>query len=323
MTPRTVTVFGASGFIGRYVVRALVPSRATIRAAVRRPEGAQFLRPMGELGQIVPVQANIRDEGSVAAAVAGADVVINLVGILYERSRHDFHALHTEGAARIARAAAKAGAARVIQVSALGASLASPSHYAYTKAAGEKAVAEAFPEATIVRPSVVFGPEDDFFNRLAMLARLTPVLPLIGGGKTRFQPVYVCDVAEAIARIVARDDTPRETYELGGPAIYSFRALWELVLQVTERKRLLVPLPFWAASLDGAFLELAFRALMRPPPLTRDQVRLLRTDNVVSTGALGLGALGIEPTAAEVILPTYLDRFRRNPRHAQPRPVKR
>ncbi len=316
MTPRTVTVFGGSGFIGRYVVRALVPTRAEIRAAMRRPEAADFLRPMGELGQIVPVQANLRDEASVAAAVAGADVVINLVGVLYERSRHDFHALHVEGAQRVARAAAAAGASRVIQVSALGTSLASPSLYARSKAAGERAVAEAFPEATIVRPSVVFGPEDDFFNKLAMLARLSPVLPLIGGGKTRFQPVYVCDVAEAIARIVARDDTPRETYELGGPAIYSFRALWDLILREIERRRLLVPVPFWAASFEAAFL-----GLLPSPPLTRDQVRLLRADNVVSQGALGLGALGIEPTAAEVILPTYLDRYRRHPRHAQPRPV--
>lgn len=306
MTPRTVTVFGASGFIGRYVVRALVPSRAEIRAAVRRPEEATFLRSMGEVGQIEPVQANIRDDASVARAVAGADVVINLVGILYERARHDFHALHTEGAARVARAAAAAGAARVIHVSALGASLASRSTYAYTKAAGEKAVAEAFPEATIVRPSVVFGPEDDFFNKLAQIARLSPVLPLIGGGRTQFQPVYVCDVAEAIARMIARDDTPRETYELGGPAVYSFRAIWQLVCSQTRRRRLMVPVPFWVASLEAAFL-----GMLPNPPLTRDQVRLLRTDNVVSRGALGLGALDIEPTAAEVILPTYLRRYRR------------
>ncbi len=318
MTPRVVTVFGASGFLGRYVVRALVPTRAEIRCAVRLPDRAQFLRPMGELGQIVPVQANLRDEASVAAAVAGADTVVNLVGILYERQRHDFHALHVEGAARVARAAAAAGASRVVHVSALGASTASRSMYGWTKAAGEKAVAEAFPEATIVRPSVVFGPEDDFFNKLAAIARLSPVLPLFGGGRTRFQPVYVCDVAEAIARIVARDDTPRETYELGGPAVYSFRAIWELVCREIERRRLLVPVPFWAASIEAAFL-----GLLPAPPLTMDQVRLLRSDNVVSQSARGLGALDIEPTACEVILPTYLDRYRRHPSPAQPRPVAR
>jgi uncharacterized protein YbjT (DUF2867 family) len=317
MTPRAVTVFGASGFIGRYVVRALVPTRAEIRATVRRPERATFLKPMGEVGQIVPIQANIRDERSVAAAIAGADVVINLVGVLYEGGRQRFHELHTEGAQRVARAAAAAGTARVIHVSALGASLASPSAYAFTKAAGERAVAEAFPQATIVRPSVVFGPEDGFFNRLAMIARLSPVLPLIGGGRTRFQPVYACDVAEAIARMIARDGTAGQTFELGGPGIYSFRAIWQLICDQIDRRRLLVPVPFWAASIEAAFL-----GLLPTPPLTRDQVRLLRTDNVVSEGALGLAALGIEPTACEVILPTYLDRYRRH-RRTVPGPIER
>ena len=313
MTPRAVTVFGASGFIGRYVVRALVPTRAEIRAAVRQPERAQFLKPMGELGQIVPVRANVLDDASVAAAVAGADVVINLVGVLYQSGRQGFHELHTEAAARVARAAASAGASRVIQMSALGASLASPSLYGWTKAAGEKAVAEAFPAATIVRPSVVFGPEDGFFNALAAIARLSPVLPLFGGGHTRFQPVYACDVAEAMARMIARDATAGQTYELGGPGIYSFRAIWDLICAQIDRKRLLVPVPFWAATIEAAFLE-----LLPSPPLTRDQIRQLRTDNIVSEGALGLGALGIEPTACEVILPTYLDRYRRRPGHAEP-----
>jgi uncharacterized protein YbjT (DUF2867 family) len=310
MTPRAVTVFGASGFLGRYVARALVPTRAEIRAAVRHPDRASFLKPMGELGQIVPIPADVTDERSVAAAVAGADVVVNLVGILYGSARR-FHAVHTEAAERVARLAHAAGARRVIQVSALGASLASPSVYAYTKAAGERAALDAFPATTIVRPSIVFGPGDGFFNLFAAIARLSPVLPLIGGGHTRFQPVYACDVADAVARLIARDDTAGKTYELGGPGVYSFRALIELICAVIERTRLLVPVPFWAASFEAAFLELA------PwPLLTRDQVRLLRTDNVVSEGALGLAALGIEPTTCEVILPTYLGRYRRGNRLA-------
>ena len=306
MTPRVVTVFGASGFLGRYIVRALAPSRAEIRAAVRTPQRAEFLRCAGDVGQIVPLRADVTDDASVAAAVAGADTVVNLVGILYQRGRRSFRAIHAEAAGRVARAAAAAGAKRLVHVSAIGASAQSPSEYAQSKAAGERAVSAAFPGATIVRPSVVFGPEDDFFNRFACIARLAPALPLIGGGHTRFQPVYVGDVADAVAAILARDETAGTTFELGGPRVYTFRELMALVLAEIGRTRPLVPIPFALASIEAAFLE-----LLPSPLLTRDQVRLLRADNVAAAGAPGLAALGIAPTSCEVILPTYLARYRR------------
>jgi NADH dehydrogenase len=304
MTPRKVTIFGGTGFIGRYVVRALIPTRASLLACARRPRPGEFTP--GELGQVVSVAANVGSEGSVAECVRGADAVINLVGILFQRGRRSFHALHVEAAERVARAAAAAGAKRLIHFSALGASLRSPSEYARTKAQGERVVREAFPEATIVRPSIVFGPEDDFFNKFAMMARLAPALPLIGGGRTRFQPVYAGDVGEAIATMVARDGTAGQTFELGGPHIYTFKELMELMLQETGRKRFLLPVPFTLASFGAWFTE-----FLPKPPLTRDQVKLLRGDNVVSDDALGLTALGIAPTSCEVILPTYLARYRR------------
>ena len=318
MKPRAVTVFGASGFLGRYAVRALAPTRAEIRAAERRPRRAEFLRSMGDVGQIVPLAADVMDEDSVVRAIAGADVVVNMVGILYERRRGAFHAVHVEGARRIARAAAAAGVKRLIHISALGADPRSRSDYAHTKAAGEAAVREAFPGATIVRPSVVFGPEDDFFNRFAAIARLAPALPLIGGGHTRFQPIYAGDVGAAIAALVARDDTVGQTFELGGPRIYTFRELMELLLAEIGRRRLLVPLPFALAIVQAWFLEQPTRivswfapALAPAPLLTCDQVKLLHADSVVSASANGLATLGIEPRACEVILPTYLWRFRR------------
>jgi len=302
----SITVFGGSGFLGRHLVKRLAEGGAALRVAVRYPEAASFLKPMGEVGQIVPLQANLRDEASVARAVAGADAVVNLVGILYQRGAQRFQAVHAEGAARAARAAAEAGAKRFVQVSAIGADAASPAQYGRTKAAGEAAVAEAFAGATIVRPSIVFGPEDDFFNRFAALARVLPALPLIGFGRTRFQPVYVGDVAEAIARILDDPATAGRTYELGGPRVYSFADLMALVLRETGRRRLLVPLPYALAKLQASFLE-----LLPVPPLTRDQVELLKRDNVVAEGALGLSDLGVEPTAVDAILPTYLARYRR------------
>ena len=316
MTPRIVTVFGGSGFIGRYVVRSFVPTRASILSAARRPRHGEFAP--GEPGQVVPIRADVTDDAAVAAAVSGADVVVNLVGILFERGRRSFHAMHVEAARRVARAAAEAGAKRLIHFSALGASLRSPSEYARTKAEGERAVREAFPDATIVRPSVVFGPEDDFFNRFARMARLAPALPLIGGGHTRFQPVYAADVGAAVARMIERDGTRGQTFELGGPHVYSFRELMQMLLAETCRRRLLVPVPFAAASVGAWFAELPFK-LVPPvaywfasaPPLTCDQVKLLRADNVVSADAPGLDALGLAPTSCEVILPTYLHRYRR------------
>ena len=307
MTDRSITIFGGSGFVGRYVVQRLARRGWTIRVAVRRPDRALFLKPLGQVGQITPVMANIRDDASVGAALAGADAAVNLVGILYRQGRQTFDAVHVEGARRVARAARAAGATRLVQMSALGADPQSPSDYARSKAAGEAAVREAFPAATIVRPSIVFGPEDDFFNRFAGMARLLPALPLVGGGRTRFQPVYVGDVANAFDRILETPETAGRTYELGGPAVHSFRELMEILLRQIGRKRLLLPLPFFAASIQAGLFEL----LPVPPPLTRDQVRLLRQDNVVDPAVPGLSALGIEPTALAAILPTYLTRYRR------------
>ncbi len=306
MAARLITVFGGSGFIGRYLVQRLARRGWQIRVAVRHPAQALFLKPLGDVGQITPVPASLRHEGSIRAAVAGSDAVVNLVGILYQRGRQGFAEIHAEGARRVAEAARAAGAERLVQMSALGADPSSPSDYARSKAAGEAAAAAAFPGASIVRPSVVFGPEDGFFNRFAALARYSPVLPLIGGGHTRFQPVYVGDVADALLRIVEDPACAGRTYELGGPQVYSFRELMELTLETTCRDRWLIPVPFWLASLQATFL-----GLLPSPPLTRDQVRLLQRDNVVSPGAPGLAELGIAPTAAEVIIPTYLDIYRR------------
>jgi NADH dehydrogenase len=309
MAARLVTVFGGSGFIGRHVVRALAKSGCRVNVAVRDAEGAKFLKPMGDVGQIFPMPVSIRDPQGIARAVAGADAAINLVGILYERGSQTFEAIHRDGAKAVAEASAAAAVKRLVQVSAIGADVASRSNYARTKALGEAAAHQAFPDVTILRPSVVFGPEDDFFNRFAALARFAPILPLIGGGETKFQPVYVGDVASAIVRCIDDVATAGRVYELGGPLIYSFRELLELMLRTIKRRRLLVPLPFAVARLQATFLQ-----LLPVPPLTRDQVTLLESDNVVAAGALGLMDLGIHPTAAESIVPTYLDRFRRKGR---------
>jgi NADH dehydrogenase len=267
---------------------------------------------MGKLGQISLAAANVRDEASVAAAIEGADHVVNLVGILYQRGKQRFAAVHADAAGRIARRARAAGVERLVHVSALGADPKSPALYAQSKAAGERAVLEAFPDATIMRPSIVFGPEDDFFNRFAMLARLLPALPLIGGGRTRFQPVYVGDVAEAVRRALDDPAAKGRVYELGGPRVYTFKELLEIVLAETGRRRLLVPVPFPIAELQGRLLELSPLA----PLLTRDQVVMLKSDVVVSPGAHDLRALGVAPTALELIVPTYLRRYRRSARAA-------
>lgn len=306
MTNNVITVFGGAGFLGRAVVSALARQGNQIRVACRRPDEALRCKPLGDVGQVVPVAANIRDDASVQAAVAGADVVINLVGILYESGRQKFNAVHRDGAARIASAAAAAGVSQLVHVSAIGADTGAVSRYARSKGEGELAVKSAFDKAVILRPSILFGPDDDFFNRFAALARISPVLPLIGGGNTRFQPVYVCDVADAVSVVLSDPQSAGRVYELGGPQIYTFRQLLELLLSVIDRNRLLVPVPFWAAMLKALFLE-----LLPVPPLTRDQVRLLRRDNIVTQGVAGFADLGIVPTAPEVILPTYLARFRR------------
>jgi uncharacterized protein YbjT (DUF2867 family) len=309
LMPGLATVFGGSGFLGRHLVRALARRDYRIRVAVRRPDLAGHLQPLGRVGQIHAVQANVRYPDSVAAAARHAEVVINLVGILFERGARTFQAVHAGGANAVARTAAAAGA-RLIHVSAIGADADSPSGYAQTKAAGEAAVRAAIPAATIFRPSIMFGPEDDFFNRFAAMARLSPVLPLVGGGHTRFQPVFVGDVAEAIARAVDGEAVAGTSYELGGPEVKTFRQLMEFVLKTTGRRRVLLPLPFALASLQATFLQ-----FLPKPPLTPDQVTLLRADNVVSPEAererRTLPALGIAPTTIEAIVPTYLWRFRK------------
>jgi NADH dehydrogenase len=305
---QVVTVFGGSGFIGRYVVRRLAHQGWQVRVAVRRPDQALFCKTAGQVGQVVPVAVNVRDPASVRAAVNGAAAVVNLVGILFQAGKQRFDAVHAQGAANIASAAAAAGVRALAQVSAIGADPQSPAAYARSKAAGEATVAKAFPATTIIRPSIVFGPEDDFFNRFAKMALLSPVLPLIGGGTTRFQPVYVLDVAEALARAIENPEAHAgKTYELGGPRIYSFRELLTLMLAEIGRKRWLCSLPFALASLQGTVLQ---SIPFIQPPLTADQVKLLKRDNVVGAQAAGFKALGITPTALEPILPTYLDRYR-------------
>ena len=307
MANELITVFGGSGFIGRHVIRRLAKRGARVRAAVRQPNLAGYLKVMGDVGQIEPVQANIRYESSIKQAILGADKVINLVGILHESGPQKFTRVQAEGASAIARAAKAAGVRKLVHVSAIGADAASASLYARSKAAGEAAVREHFPAATIIRPSVVFGPEDDFFNRFAMLARMLPALPLIGGGHTKMQPVYAGDVADAIVRALDDAATDGKTYELGGPHIYTMKQIMEMVLEQTGRRRLLLPLPFFAARIQAALLQILPR-----PLLTVDQVRLLETDNIVSQGALTLKDLGVtQPTSAEVVLPTYLYRYRR------------
>jgi uncharacterized protein YbjT (DUF2867 family) len=304
-----VTVFGGSGFVGRHVVRALAKHHYRIRVAVRRPELTGHLQPLGRVGQIHAVQANLRHPGSVAAAVRDAEVVINLVGILFERGRQRFDAVQAFGAEAVARAAALHGA-RLIHMSAIGADENSSSAYGRSKAAGETAVRAAVPGATIFRPSIVFGPDDDFFNKFASLARLLPALPLIGGGHTRLQPVFAGDVAAAVAAAVAGETRPGATYELGGPEVLTFRELMEFVLATIERRRLLVPIPFWLAKLQATFLQ-----FLPKPPLTPDQVELLRHDDVVSDDAIReqrtLQGLGIEARSLQAIVPSYLWRFRR------------
>jgi NADH dehydrogenase len=291
------------------VVRALAKRHYRIRVAVRRPELAGFLQPLGRVGQIHAVQANLRHAGSIAAAVRDADVVVNLVGILHERGRQHFDAIHTAGAEAVAQAAALHGA-RLVHMSTLGADESATSAYARSKAAGEQAVVAAVPNATIIRPSTVFGPEDDFFNKFASLARVLPALPLIGGGKTRFQPVFAGDVAAAVAAAVAGETKPGGAYELGGPEVMTFRDLMQYVLETIERRRLLLPIPFGLAKLQATFMQ-----LLPNPPLTRDQVEMLRRDSVVSEEAVRdgrtLAGLGVEPTSVQAIVPSYLWRFRR------------
>jgi uncharacterized protein YbjT (DUF2867 family) len=314
---RRVTILGGSGFIGRYVVQRLAARGAVIAVVSRNAGAASFLRPMGDVGQIALIDADLGDEARLAPALEGTDAVICAVGILHERGRQTFDAVHRDGPARLARLARATGAQHFVHLSAIGADQTAPSAYARSKSSGEAAVRAAFADAVILRPSIVFGPEDDFFNRFAALARFLPALPLIGGGHTRFQPVYVGDVADAVLAALEHKGAAGRVFELGGPRVYSFRELMEILLREIRRRRALINLPFALAKFEAFFLEWLPR-----PPLTRDQVRLLERDNVVTPGLPGLVDLGIVPTALELILPTYLDRFRRGGRFAPPLTLK-
>ncbi|HVI89833.1 MAG TPA: complex I NDUFA9 subunit family protein [Dongiaceae bacterium] len=299
-----VTVIGGSGFIGRYVVEKLAETGCRIRVAVRRPERALFLKPLGDLGQIEPVAVNIRHRASLESAIFGASAVVNLVGILFESGAQRFAAVQAAGAGTVAEVARSAGVARLVHVSAIGADPASPAAYARSKADGEARVRTAFPAATILRPSIVFGPEDNFLNRFAGMAALSPVLPVVGG-KTRFQPVYVGDVAQAVVAALQQPGAAGGLYELGGPHVYAFRDLLKRMLVWIDRRRYIIDLPFAIASLQAAFLQ-----LLPTPPLTLDQVRMLRRDNIVAPGAKGLADLDITPTPVEMVAPLYLARYR-------------
>lgn len=308
--PPLVTIFGGSGFVGCHVVRALAKRGYRIRVAVRRPDLAGHLQPLGNVGQISFVQANLRYRRSVDRAVDGADHVINCVGVLFESGRNTFEAVQDFGARAVAEAARATGAT-LTHISAIGADANSESSYARTKGRAEAAILETLPAAVILRPSIIFGPEDGFFNKFAEMARFSPVLPLIGGGNTRFQPVYVTDVAEAVARSVDGKLTGGTIYELGGPQVLSFRECLDIMLKTIDRKRSFVSLPFGIASLMGSVASLV---PFITPPLTADQVVLLKSDNVVSAKAEAegrtLAGIGIEPTMLESILPTYLVRYR-------------
>lgn len=313
MRSRRTAVLGGSGFIGRYIVKRLAARGDVIAVGCRNAEKAKFLKPMGDAGQIVPLNVAISDERLLPAFLAGNDALVNCVGILQEKGLQSFELVHHTGPARLARLAREAGIRHLVHLSAIGADSRSPSAYARTKAAGEQAVRDAFPTATILRPSVVFGSEDQFFNRFAAMAMVSPVLPLIGGGETRFQPVHVGDVADAVVRCLEDPTTASRVYELGGPKIYTLRQLFELLLDEIRRRRWFIDMPFGLAAAQARLMS-----VLPNPPLTPDQVELLKRDNVVSSGAMTLASLGISPTPAEIILPSYLDRFRRGGWYERP-----
>src|SRR6516165_1344231 len=298
-----ITVFGGTGFIGRHLVAVLLRSGATVRVAVRHPGRVKMAAEPAKAPEIV--QADILEDTSVGSAIAGADAVFNLVGILTETTTQTYRAIHVEGARRVALAAQRHGVTRLIHISALGASPTSPAISDRTKAEGEQAVRAVFPEATIVRPSLTFGKDDHFFSRFAAMIRSSPVLPLIGGGRTRFQPVFVNDVTAGLLELLKRSDTAGKTYEFGGPQVYSFKALLELSLTALNRQRILLPIPFALAEMQAGLLE-----LLPNPPLTRDQVRLLKTDKVVTGLEPTLGDLGIQPRPLENFLAAFKEKYR-------------
>ncbi len=319
MDNNLVTVFGASGFVGRHAVRAMAKQGLRIRAVSRRPNLANFLLPAGQVGQIQLMKGNVNNDEDVARAVDGAGAVVNLTGVLFGHGEQGFDAIHAEAARRIGKASREAGVGALIHLSAIGADPQADSSYAESKGSGERAVREEFPAATILRPSLIFGPEDQFFNKFASLARIMPVLPLIGGGRTRFQPVYVADVAAAIVKALKLEEARGQTYELGGPSVYTFKELLQFILRETGRRNLLLPIPYFLASLMAvgfvawnAVPELVrqiFGVPSQPPLLTVDQVRLLKSDNVVHEGARGLSDLGVTPAGMESVVPDYLWRF--------------
>jgi uncharacterized protein YbjT (DUF2867 family) len=314
---KLVTIYGGSGFIGRYIARRMAKEGWRVRVAVRRPNEAIFVRPYGVVGQVEPVFCNIRDDASVRAVMQGADSVVNCVGVLNEVGKNGFDAVQAEGAGRIARIAAELGVGHLVQLSAIGADAESASAYARSKAAGEAAVQEAFPAAVILRPSVVFGSEDQFFNRFAAMSRFGPILPVVGA-ETKFQPVYVDDVAQAAVKAVLGEAAPG-IYELGGPDVHSFRELMQKMLQVVQRRRLIVNIPFFVARIMGGVFDLlqtVTLGLFTNGLITRDQVRNLARDNVVSPRARGLADLGIAPTPIDAVLPEYLWRYRPSGQYA-------
>ncbi len=310
MTKGLITVFGGSGFLGKYVIRELVKEGWRVRVPVRRPHTAQELKVIGNVGQVQLVQANLRFAKSVERAVQGSDAVINLVALLFEEGKQSFESLHVRGAATLAKAAAAQGITNFVQVSALGADAESESDYSRTKAEGEQAVRAEIPSTDIMRPSIIFGAEDQFFNRFAAMAQFVPALPLLGGGTTKFQPVYVGDVAQAIAK-VATQGTSGKTYELGGPRTYSFKELMQFMLETIDRKRFLAPVPWFAANMMGFAGEISGAAPFVKPFLTRDQVKNLKVDNVVADDALSFADLDIRLETIEAIVPTYLGRYRK------------
>ena len=305
-----VTVFGGSGFLGKHVVRALVKDGWRVRVPLRSPHTAQELKVIGDVGQVQLMQANIRFPQSVERAVEGSDAVINLVALLFEAGKQNFESVHVRGAETLANAAKAAGIHNVVQVSAIGADIDSDSDYARTKGEAEAAIRAAVPSADIMRPSILFGAEDDFFNRFASMAQFVPALPLIGGGETKMQPVYAGDVAQAIAKVVGQG-TSGKTYELGGPQSYSFKELMQFMLETIDRKRFLLPIPWFAANMMGFMGEISGYAPFLEPFLTRDQVKNLKVDNVVADEALGFSDLGIKLETMETIVPTYIARYRK------------
>ena len=314
-----VTVFGGTGFVGRQVVRALARRGYRVRAAARNEGAGYRLRMLGDVGQIEVVQANIRNRASVERALDGAQACINLVAVLYESGRQRFQALHVEGAKTIAECAAARGISRFVQVSAIGADANAASKYARSKAQGEAAVREAIPAAVVIRPSIAFGPEDTFFNRFGQMAALSPVLPMVGA-QTRFQPVFVGDLGAAIANAATDASAAGQTFEVGGPAVYTFRELMEIVKRETGRRSVLLPIPFPVARLIGVAGDI--QARLMEPVLTTDQVELLRHDNVPAEGMPGLRELGVTPTQVEAVVPTYLYRYRKGGQYADmPAPV--